>query len=231
MALWHAEKTLLIVLRGTRSFKDALIDLNSEMSPYREESVVCESCRVHKGFYSSFLLTWDKLRNFVAYYKDVFEDYEFKVMGHSLGGSISVFLGLKLRQTYPDIHLQVITMGQPMAGNSQFAEYVDFMMGLDQYDPFYNGDLLRITHKHDPVVKLPISDSYNIILGDRYAHSGNEIFINDTRIDNHEPLLTNVIYCDGDEDYQCASGMRFTRDNRQHLNYFRRMGRCGFGFI
>lgn len=221
MAISREENTILLVLRGTRSFKDTLVDLNSEMVAYG-----CEGCKVHKGFYMSHLRTWEKLRDYVLYYTTLYPEYSVKVMGHSLGGAISVLMGLRIKLTTL-ASVQVITMGQPMVGNPPFADHVNAVLQADSPE---NSSLLRVTHRSDPVVKLPISDNYNIITGDMFMHSASEIFINETLL-NYSPNLENVVSCSGNEDMRCSAGMPFTRDNRQHLNYFRKMGNCGFGFI
>lgn len=231
MAIWHEQLMILIVLRGTRSFKDTLTDLNTEMVAYQESPSTCVNCKVHKGFYMSYLLTWDGIKTHVDYYTQLYPDYEVRVMGHSLGGAISVFIGLKLALLDDSKDIKVVTMGQPMVGNPQFAQFIDSTFKLDLDEPFIEGSILRITHRNDPVVKLPMYDNRNWLSGSQFEHSGNEIFINESLVRKYTPQLQNVVYCNGHDDEGCSAGVPFTSDNRQHLNYFRKLGTCGFGFL
>ncbi|CEP24076.1 Feruloyl esterase A; AltName: Full=Ferulic acid esterase A; AltName: Full=FAE-III; AltName: Full=Cinnamoyl esterase; Flags: Precursor [Cyberlindnera jadinii] len=173
MALWHEQLMILIVLRGTRSFKDTLTDLNTEMVAYQESPSTCVNCKVHKGFYMSYLLTWDGIKTHIDYYTQLYPDYEVRVMGHSLGGAISVFIGLKLALLDDSKDIKVVTMGQPMVGNPQFAQFIDSTFKLDLDEPFIEGSILRITHRNDPVVKLPMYDNRNWLSGSQFEHSDN----------------------------------------------------------
>lgn len=223
IAAWHPRETIVIVLRGTRSFKDTIVDLNTDMVEFGPD---CPACKVHSGFLHSFRKTWLHIQQTVQQALVMYPAYKVVVMGHSMGGAVSVLLGVELLKFKHDIDdLEVITMGQPMVGNKIFAHYVDSLLHLRGPGAFEEGKLLRVTHKNDPIVKLPLSDSY--IIGERYAHSSNEIFIDE--LGHHLPDIGNVVYCEGSEDDYCSHGMKFTRDNTEHLNYFRRMGMCGIG--
>jgi hypothetical protein len=76
-------------------------------------------------------------------------------------------------------------------------------------------------------VKLPIDDHH--FIGDNdYGHFNGEIFIN--QLGSQAPALENVYYCHGNVDPECSYGMGYSKNNYEHMNYFRRMGRCGFGY-
>lgn len=187
---------------------------------------VCTGCKVHKGFFASYEHTWDIIQEKLINIIENHENYKVLVLGHSMGGAIGVLISMKLKELGHDV--LGITMGQPMIGNQFFANYINqcFNLQEDTFNP--EGGLIRIAHKNDPVVKLPIGDSYFIF--DRYAHCSNEIFIDEEGRLGELPLLEHVMYCDGSMDIECSYGMSFTRENTEHLNYFRTMGKCGISF-
>lgn len=224
VAINHDMNLILIALRGTRSFKDTIIDINTDMMMLND---VCVGCKVHKGFYYSFLKTWGKIELTIVNLIKQNEGFKVLIVGHSLGGAIASLIGMKVNEIQKN--LLVVTMGQPMVGNQWFTLHLDqtFQISNDTFNPM--GKLIRVTHKNDPVVKLPISDSYFIF--DRYSHTSNEIFIDEEYNYNQLPQLENVVYCNGYADMNCAYGMSFTRDNTEHLDYFRIMGKCGMSLI
>ncbi len=217
-------KLIILGLRGTRSFKDTIIDINTDMLLLND---VCVGCKIHKGFYYSFLKTWNIISSELINLIDQYSDYKILIMGHSLGGAIALILGMKTLEFQKN--LVVITMGQPKIGNLVLTRHLDqlFEINTDQFN--LDGKLMRVTHKNDPVVKLPISDNYFIF--DRYSHCSNEVFIDEEYNHGALPDLNNILLCDGAEDIQCSYGMSFTRDNTEHLDYFRTMGKCGVSLI
>lgn len=224
IAINHDMKLILLALRGTRSFKDTIVDINTDMMLLNE---VCTGCKVHKGFYLSFDKTWniveDELKRLISENKG----YKVLIMGHSLGGAIGILLGMNVLEIHDDV--LVVTMGQPMVGNLLFARHLNHLFGVDTECFNEQGKLIRVTHKNDPVVKLPIGDNYFIF--DRYVHSSNEVFIDEEHNYGILPELGNVFLCDGAEDVHCSYGMSFTRDNTEHLDYFRTIGKCGVSLV
>lgn len=211
-------KTIVLSLRGTHSVKDALVDIAVELVAYKN----CDKCRIHKGFSISLAHTWSAISETLFNALSFHTDYQLMVMGHSLGGAVALLLTLKLVElNWIDIdNLHCITMGQPIIGNSFFATYVNERFLLNTKFPFETGKLLRVTHKNDPIVRLPSFMNY-------FVHSKNEVFIND--MDNIKPDLHSVMYCEGNEDPNCAYGDDNFESN-QHLNYFKKLGSCGMSF-
>ncbi|KAH3671466.1 hypothetical protein WICMUC_004598 [Wickerhamomyces mucosus] len=226
IALNHDWKKLLIVIRGTRSFKDSIVDLNSDLVSYGDDQ---DGLRVHKGFYCSYLKTWNEIKHLIKFQYSKYPDYGILIMGHSMGGAIASFLTLKLNKEF-DGKVFGVTMGQPMIGNDNFTTYMNHELNLKNVHK-KSSKLLRITHKNDPVIKLPWRpDQYSTnVIGNVYTHSSNEVFIND--LGPHLPEIENVYHCIGSTDLHCSYGKSFPNDNTEHLNYFRRMGKCGLSFF
>lgn len=246
IAVDKVTKKLFIVLRGTRSFKDSIIDISADMVDYvvtytnpdkNSFNFGCElttgGCKVHRGFYESFKKTWERTLPTFEAIKELYLDdgYKVIVLGHSLGGAISVLLSISFYKHFgDDIDLKCITMGQPMIGNYLFNNYVNKKFNLtqttseDYYESFKYGKVIRVSHLDDPIVKMPISD-HHLIGTDDYSHFNGEIFINE--LGPQKPDIDKVYFCQGNKDLKCSFGMKYTTSTYEHLNYFRRMGKCG----
>ncbi|KAH3684103.1 hypothetical protein WICPIJ_004927 [Wickerhamomyces pijperi] len=252
IAVSHDLKSIVVSLRGTRSFKDSLINLNTDMIPYRASSANNNNMWVHRGFYFSYLDTWERIKWHIALQISKFPQYQLLVLGHSMGGAIANFVTLRIVEEGIKVQGHVsgvlgVSMGQPMIGNSEFSNYVNQMLNLSsnwtslscQNQPKF----IRVTHKHDPVVKLPFlsvrldtsSEPRSSTPGELnddnlYSHCNGEIYINE--VGSEVPLKQNVYHCEGNHDQRCSNDGTNTgldpRDNTEHLNYFKRLGTCGF---
>lgn len=99
----ESKKRINLLLRGTKSFSDILIDLNCEpelISNYKK--YFC-----HSGILRS--TKWFLNNNFLFEIIDsVLEnhnDYEFFISSHSLGAGIAVLLKILIADQYPDVKL------------------------------------------------------------------------------------------------------------------------------
>lgn len=240
IAVCHDLNIIVVSLRGTRSFKDSIIDLNADMIPYGEDESL--NMKVHRGFYFSYLHTWEEIRWHLAFQTAKYPNYKLAILGHSMGGAIANLLTLRAVQeeVRPSGYLIGVSMGQPMVGNFEFTEFLNKELDLQTNGSLSNNaKFIRVTHKNDPVVHLPwLTESpktprfkhFFPSKANSYFHSNNEVYINE--IGPEVPLQKNVYHCIGREDIRCSYGSRSgnPKDNTEHLNYFKRLGICGFSF-
>lgn len=226
------KKTIIVSLRGTRSFEDTLADVDAEQVLYLNSGRCvrkCGSnCRVHRGFYKYFVNTLDQISTALRKELDT-PDYELLIMGHSLGGAIAVFLGLYYIDLGYD-STKVVTMGQPLIGNEAFTEFVDSIMGSRGKASLSatNRKYWRVVRKRDIVTVIPAP------LGDfaQYAQFENQLYLNSTV--KPCPPLSHVVDCITGENTFCIKGdypMLWTGNSadslfQTHMLYFRSMGQC-----
>ncbi|KAI5962980.1 uncharacterized protein KGF55_002772 [Candida pseudojiufengensis] len=238
------KKTIIISLRGTKSFSDTYADLKINMIGYSNLGLKLKlcgyDCKVHKGFYDYFLKTLRHINQYVinelngennddSIPSNDKEDYELIILGHSLGGSVALLLGLHYLDMGYD-KLTLVTMGQPLLGNFEFVNWVDDVMGsynIPVHNNF-NRKFLRVIHKNDIITTLP--KNQNPI--DVYYQFNNQIYLNCSE-SNTRPSLNEVVNCfTGDNDRCIAKDQPYDISNRHnylqiHLTYFRKMGFCG----
>ncbi|RUS31318.1 Alpha/Beta hydrolase protein [Jimgerdemannia flammicorona] len=118
-----ANKAVYVAFRGSTNINNWVHDaefLFTKYSPAR-------GAKVHSGFYK----TWQDARNIV--YPIVVKemgrnpDYKLYMLGHSLGGALTVLQALDFYQNagYDSSKMAVYTFGQPRIGNPAFSDYVD----------------------------------------------------------------------------------------------------------
>ncbi|KAK9476064.1 Alpha/Beta hydrolase protein [Lipomyces japonicus] len=208
---------ILVVFRGTNSRSDWLVDLDTYQDPYVANASLyevpeCESCRVHRGFLRSFYATQKYVDPVLANLTASYPDYEVVITGHSLGGAIAILFGVDA--VLKGYHPKVVTYGQPRVGNSEFASWVD--------DRFFDWPekLLRVTHRNDPVVRVPF--------GPAWRHHSGEIYVSKGPL---APTPEDCYICDGQEDLDCSAGegiISLTQLRRAHAEYFTTIGICRF---
>lgn len=228
------KKTILISLRGTRSFDDVLADVDIEQIPYVEHHnsprVCGAECRVHRGFYTHFQNTLAEIEEIVHRQVDT-QNYELLIIGHSLGGSAALLLGLHFLGIGYD-SMRIVTMGQPLLGNAPFVKYVDDVLGsrFDASISGYERKYWRIVRKKDiiTVIPRPVGSL------SPYTQFDNQIYLNATR--KASPSSNCVVDCGNDDSSLCIEGDfagSIGVDGQSslyhnHMLYFRKMGQCGF---
>ncbi|EGW30308.1 uncharacterized protein SPAPADRAFT_63159 [Spathaspora passalidarum NRRL Y-27907] len=184
-------------------------------------------CRVHKGFHDYYSRTLSIIHQYIAEEIDD-DDYELIILGHSLGGSVALLLGLH----YLDLgckNLQVITMGQPLLGNEPFVDWVDQVMGSAYPAQDNSRKYLRVVHKKDIVTVVPSTS-----ITESYTQFNNLIYVNCSSSDTH-PTPQQVVDCIFGNNPECIVGDFDIFDNplsrhyylQTHITYFRKMGFCG----
>lgn len=229
------KKTIVVALRGTRSVFDTIADMKVEFTDYSNlkiELPECVDCKVHHGFYSFFVNTLLEIHTILSKELHLDSDYELVIVGHSLGGSIALLLGLHYLDLGFD-KLTVVTMGQPLVGNKAFVEWTDKVMGSNSIAEhnLFSRKYFRVIHKADVVSVLP--QTKNVF--ERYQQFDNQIYLNCLSTEK-QPQPDSVIDCkSGDNPYCIKNDFRnewfFSRQLQRnylviHNTYFRQMGLC-----
>lgn len=160
----------VLVFRGTEiggvTLTDVFTDINTETVPYPDSA----GSSVHGGFHRSFKYLWRKLVPELETAADGID--HLYIAGHSLGGALAVLATCELvdgttftsdeaREKLWSSFRGLYTFGQPMVGDSAFAEHFDEAMGAITY---------RHVFQYDVVPRLPPRTT-----GD-FAHFGREYF-------------------------------------------------------
>lgn len=124
-------KYVVLIFRGTASIYNATVDINIGSTPF----MGLKGTKVHQGFYDIAIHSKDIFREPLQKNKPMF------IIGHSLGGAVSVLLGGVSQHSGYD-NVVVYSFGSPAVGN---IEFVKSIKGLKHY---------RYVHKQDVVVKL-----------------------------------------------------------------------------
>lgn len=231
-----AKKTVVVSLRGTRSIFDSLADLKTDMVPYsnlRYSLPYCgPGCKVHDGFFGFFQHTLLNIHDVLENELRGEENYELVVLGHSMGGSIGLLLGLHFLDLGYE-NLTLVTMGLPLVGNKDFATWADTVLGssLDPRHNSYQRKYFRVVHRNDIVPTLPRSSNPL----DGYAQFENQIYLNCSSSMTVPPPET-VLNCLTSDNRHCLAGdfesigiIGSLRKNyyEAHNTYFRKLGLCG----
>lgn len=227
-----SQKTTIVVgLRGTRSFGDSFADLQVDMVSYNLPTTYlppCIGCKVHKGFMGYATRTIGIMESVLI--REVKEatinggEYQIIVVGHSLGGAIALLVALRILDLSYD-NLICVTFGQPLVGNQNFVQWTDYVMKSMESTDRLPRKFYRVIHKNDMVTTVPNNDQ---LLINTYKQFLNQIYLN---CSNNEalPLREQVVDCGyGDNPLCIAKDVPIGHNYMQsHLTYFRHMGLCG----
>lgn len=216
-------KRVIISVRGTEGFSNAVIDMILFLSPGKLIAG-CPECRIHSGFYLAWQSVEKAIALPVAEQLAQYPDYQLLITGHSMGGALATLLGL----SYQNLGKSplVITFGQPRVGNPAFANFVDTVFSPlsspDSQKLVNSSSLMRVTHGNDPVAHIPFQDW-------GYKHHGGEYWINKKR-ENMTITADDITHCQHGEDPACLEGQPFNPlDANDHDTYFRDInpkGKC-----
>lgn len=231
------KKTVVVSLRGTYSILDSYTDIKVDMVSYNNLGTHLRSCgsrcKVHRGFYSYYLHTLLQIDDILKQELQQ-DDYELLIVGHSLGGSVALLLGLYYLDLGYD-KMTLITMGQPLLGNQPFVNWVDEVMGSAQpvVHNSYARKFFRVIHRNDIVSTIPTNG--NVL--EPYYQFDNQIYLNCSSAET-KPSNDQVIDCHSADQPECIrkdfKGLldRFTHNYLQtHTHYFRTMGFCGIHLV
>lgn len=136
---YDAESSVL-AFRGTEDIKDWQVDALAVPQHYDLQigTFTIHGGKVHAGF----LRRWEQIRGSVFTAIGT-TPRPIIITGHSLGGAIATLCAIELRAL--DWQVQLVTVGTPRVGNSEFARMLDH--NLKNY--------VRIEHWLDPVPWIP----------------------------------------------------------------------------
>jgi hypothetical protein len=112
-------KSLLLVIRGTHSIKDSLTALTAHSSPHHalrpDGSGDVVVGYAHAGFLANARWLMKNATEELRKAREMNPNYEFMVVGHSLGGGVGVLLAQMLRDAQPEhfSDVRVIAFGCP----------------------------------------------------------------------------------------------------------------------
>ncbi|RLV96485.1 Lipase A [Spathaspora sp. JA1] len=196
-----SKKTIIVSLRGTKDIIDTYTDMKIDTINYSnlgKNLPFCgHKCRVHSGFHDYYTRTLSIIHQYVIEEMEGDDEYELLILGHSLGGSVALLLGLH----YLDLgveNLLVVTMGQPLLGNEPFVQWTDQVM--DSSKPADQRKFIRVVHKKDIITVIP---STRMIV-DSYTQFNNLIYMNCSSGDTH-PSPNQVVDCRWGDNPECIN--------------------------
>jgi predicted lipase len=125
---------VFISIRGT----DELSDWLNNMRRWKTNFV--SNSKVHKGFLEHLNYVYDDIYKEIKNYKKI------NIIGHSLGGAVSVLLGTKLCFLDNSINCNIVTYGSPRVGDRKFKNLCSMLFNLKCY---------RVYNSYDVVTKVP----------------------------------------------------------------------------
>lgn len=102
----HKKKQIVISVRGSLSFRDVFTDLTADASDFEAVGFPVNSA-AHRGMMIGAEKLLDRLQegNLLDRVCNTYADYTLTLTGHSLGGGVSILIGAKLREKYPDLRV------------------------------------------------------------------------------------------------------------------------------
>jgi hypothetical protein len=126
-------------------------------------TTICPTCASHVGFWASWLEAQSNVLSAIKKAQAQYPSFKIVATGHSLGGALASLATGVLRSQGTTVDLY--TYGAPKIG----------LEGISQYLTATNrGNTFRVTHKNDPVPKLPPALlGFRHISPEYYVTSGN----------------------------------------------------------
>ncbi|KAJ6440028.1 lipase [Purpureocillium lavendulum] len=202
VALDHARREIVLSLRGSNNLRNFITDV---LFAWQDCDFVRE-CKVHTGFAKAWEEIADAATRGVNAARSSHRDYKVVITGHSLGGAVATLAGAYLRRQ--GLAADVYTFGSPRVGNDHFANWMTSQPG-NQW---------RVTHRDDPVPRLP-----PIFIG--YRHISPEYWLAGGRMDQNDYRIGDVKFCDGIANTGCNGGT-FGLNIISHLHYLGETAGC-----
>ncbi|KAF7298746.1 Lipase-3 domain-containing protein [Mycena indigotica] len=214
-------KEIVVAFRGTWSLADVITDLEILLTPLVSPGLVqAVDVDVHWGFLDAYNDVAKDILSIITSQLST-RQYRLVVTGHSLGGSVASIAAVSLKTAFPHTDLKLFTfghswyglswrlrsdcvLGQPRVGNSEFATYVEDLLGTE--------NIFRAVHTFDGVPTI-IPQA----LG--YQHFATEYWQYLDPIPPTQPS-DSVTRCVGREDPACSNSLISTGINVAHPVYF-----------
>jgi len=186
-----SNERIVVSFRGSANLTNWIEDFDFiSQVPYAE---ACPTCRVHMGFYKSWVSVARKVSDAVTALRAVHPKADILVTGHSLGAAMAALAATHFYYSLGLPVTHVYTYGQPRVGNKDFHHFYNNGTSSRQYAK--PGASYRIVHWRDPVAQAPFR-----WMG--YEHTSSEVWYNEKS--------TSHTVCDGTgEDHKCSGSLGF----------------------
>lgn len=132
---------VIVSIRGTDELKDWYNNILRWQTGYILNS------NVHTGFLEHMNEVYSDIEKHIEEYDNI------TIVGHSLGGAVSLLLGAKIAHKNNDKTCKVITYGCPRAGDKNFKKIYTDLTNLKCYRVYINQDI---------ITKIPYFGYYHI---------------------------------------------------------------------
>lgn len=145
---------IYISIRGTDELSDWFNNLRRWKTKFLKDD------KVHSGFLKHLNIVYYDIIKEIENYKKI------TIIGHSLGGAVSILLGSKICFLNSSIECSVVTYGAPRVGDKKFKLLCNSLSNLKCY---------RVYNNYDIVTKVPYLGFNHI--GLKYRVSSNNVYI------------------------------------------------------
>lgn len=196
-------KEIVFSVRGSTNLRNWIANLNMDLEP----TTLVSGGKVHDGFNTAWNEMSAEVMSTVKAAAAKYPGFKIVATGHSLGGAVATIGAGFLRKAGHAI--DIYTFGAPRSGNGAFADFISAQPGNE----------FRVTHRDDPVPRLP-----PIFLG--YRHTSPEYWLSETFSDRDDYPLSEIKMCEGNANVACNAGT-FGFDILTHNTYFGAISACG----